>query len=109
MEVKNEGEASCLFQKVASQSDKEWSVYEDGGRVIVECEDVFKCFISKAYEVKSRKRVLSAHMLLYAGVDSLSRLQFWAPGSLEQDEAVLKNIFRDLRNIKTYCSSITCR
>lgn len=97
-----------LIDKVTSQSDKDWNVYEDGGRVVVE-SCAFKCFISKAYEVKSRKRVLSAHMLLNSEKDSLSRLQFWSPSSLEQDEAVLNTIFRDLRNIDTYCSSITCR
>ena len=107
MEV-NERSELCLLAKVTKHNDKEWSVYEDGGRVVVQ-SGVFKCFISKAYEVKSRKRVLSAHMLLCESVESLSRLQFWSPSSLEQDDAVLNTIFRDLRNIETYCSSITCR
>ena len=94
---------SCLLEKVTRYNDKEWSVYEDSGRVVVE-SDVFKCFISKAYQVKSRKRVLSAHMLLCSGTDSLNRLQFWSPSSIEQDDAVLNTIFRDLRNIEMFAN-----
>ena len=88
----------------AVESAKNWDIIQDGNRVVIEHSGLFRCFISKAYELKTKKKVMSAHMVLYNNklCENKSKLQSWNPESNEKDSHILKKIIMDLHNIETY-------
>lgn len=80
--------------------DDRWQVDREDERLIITSKDVFRCFINRAYDLKERKSVISAHVVLYANkVDSSDRLQFWNPDASEPDDEVLSAIIDDLRAV----------
>jgi hypothetical protein len=93
-----------IYKKARQNSDADWDVVQEGNRIIISCNGVFRCFIGKAYEMSSRTFKLSAHMIVYN--DSLSRLQFWDPRTQDEDEKLLDKIFNELHNIAMYCQYI---
>lgn len=85
-----------------AKSLKQWDVCQERTRVIITCEGVFKCFISRAYELCSGKYVISAHMLLSPNkfCTDNAKLQFWNFPNFEKDDILLDKIFEDLRDIE---------
>lgn len=96
-----------LYNLSKTASDKGWTISRDGHRVILACDGIFKCFINRAFELKSGRSVLSAHMVLNDNITgySCARLQFWTTSAVDSDDQVLNTILRDLHNIQTYCES----
>lgn len=92
-EILNKAKKLCI-------NHKSWNILEDNNHVIVKCPDLFTCFLSKAFEFKSRKSVLSAHMILHDQSCNISKIQFWNPSILESDDTILNKIFNDLYNIE---------
>jgi hypothetical protein len=98
-----------ILLKAKERCNKSWNILEDDNHVIVRCPDLFTCFLSMAFEFKSRKSILSAHMILHDS-HNLSKIQFWNPNITESDDTILNNIFNDLYNIEksrvnNYCIS----
>jgi hypothetical protein len=82
------------------KNHKTWNILEDNNYVIIKCADLFTCFLSNAFEFKSRKVILSAHMILHDKTYNLSKIQFWNPNIMESDDMILNKIFNDLYNIE---------
>lgn len=88
------------FDSEVPALDERWSVDREDERLIITSKDVFRCFINRAYDLKARKSVISAHMVLYSDkVDSSERLQFWNPDASESDDSILSAIVDDLRAV----------
>ena len=82
-----------------------WDVDNEGARVIITCPGIFRCFISRAYEVKTHTFVLSAHLLLLTDLLT-TKLIIWDTRYIgleipDRETTILTNIFKDLRTIES--------
>lgn len=91
-----------VYEKAKSLLADEWDITFEGSRVIITCRGIFKCFISRALEIKSRKYILSAHMLLLTNKisDSIAKIQFWKISDIICEDVYLKKIFEDLKTLQ---------
>lgn len=93
-------EIQAVYNDAKELTSQKWEIYIEGTRVIITCSGLFRCFISKCYEVRSHRFVLSAHMLILSDkfCESSARVQFWT--CTEQQDIFLKKVFTDLYNFE---------
>lgn len=85
-----------IYQKVFDKIDDTCSIEKEFTRVIVSKKNAFRCFISRAYELKSRKYILSAHLVLLNDSSSMSKIQFWDISGSDKEEQILEKIIHDI-------------
>lgn len=90
-----------IIKRVQESSGKDWEILEQGNRVIIS-HAYFRCFIGRAFDMKTQTSTVSAHMLLYDNTSELSRLQFWEASNHDDDEKVLERILKELNNLELY-------
>lgn len=95
--------ANDIFEKAKVQLSKLDVTYEQN-RVSIRRAGVLQCFISRALEIKTKRKVLSAHMVVYPNKFCNSKkLQFWDHNNFDKDDTMLQTIFNDLQTfIKLY-------
>jgi hypothetical protein len=90
-----------VYTKIRDKYGGIYDVSLEGARVIITQRGNFRCFISRAYDVKKRQKVLSAHVL-HLSADSTPRLEYWNVPDIEHEEnAILTLILQDLQSDST--------
>ena len=89
-------------KNVSDINNNNWDIIDDNSRIIIKSHDLFTCFISRAFEFRTKKSMISAHMLIHTPDNNLSKVQYWNPGIFEDEDIVLEKILEDLSNFETY-------
>lgn len=89
-------------KNVSDINNNNWDIIDDNSRIIIKSQDLFTCFISRAFEFRTKKSIISAHMLIHTPDNNLSKVQYWNPSILEDEDIVLERILEDLSNFEAY-------
>ena len=90
-------------KNVSYINNKKWDIIDDNCRIIIKSQDLFTCFISRAFEFRTKKSTISAHMLIHIpDNNNLSKVQYWNPSIFEDEDIVLERILEDLSNFEAY-------
>jgi len=104
--TKTKMDVSNIIIKTKNMSDMNnntWDIIDDDYRIIIKSQDLFTCFITRAFEFKTKKSMISAHMLIHThDNNNLSKVQYWNPDILEDEDIVLEKILEDLSNFEKY-------
>lgn len=96
-------EIQAVYNNAKQLTSQRWEIYIEGARVIITCNGLFRCFISRCYEVRTGKFLLSAHMLILSDkyCESSARVQFWTLNpDREKQDTFLQKVFADLNNFE---------
>ena len=88
-------------KNLSNINNNSWDIIDDDYRIIIKSQDLFTCFISRAFEFRTKKSMISAHMLIHID-NNLSKVQYWNPSILEDEDIVLDKILEDLSNFEKY-------
>lgn len=96
----DKNEILAVYKDAKELTSQKWEIYIEGTRVIITCNGLFRCFISKCYEVRTSQFLLSAHMLILSDkfCEGSARIQFWT--CTEKQDDFLKKVFEDLTNFE---------
>lgn len=92
-----------VYNNAKQLTSQKWEIYIEGMRVIITCNGLFRCFISRCFEVRSGQFLLSAHMLVLSEKfsESAARVQFWTLNpDKEKQDVFLQKVFTDLYNFE---------
>lgn len=90
-------------KNISDINNNTWDIIDDNSRIIIKSQDLFTCFITRAFEFRTKKSMISAHMLIHINDNNnLSKVQYWNPSILEDEDIVLERILEDLSNFEKY-------